>query len=438
VFGQKHDETRKPGYSPNALHEVLPASILVVDDHEWNRELLRAYLERLDIPVEEAGSGREALEKARQRPPAVIISDWMMPEMDGLELCSAVRADPLLSPVHYLIITARKDAEDLVRAFAAGADDFLSKPINDSELRARVEVGLRLNRLHRELDLSRRQAEDAAENLRKTQKRLQQALERLNEQIHEIAQLQTSYLPLRFPPMGGLSFAAFYRACSEVGGDYYDVFALPDGRTGFAIADVTGHGARAAVCMAMTRSLLRAAASMTLPTDGPTSLLEKINHWLGEQLHSGQFVTMWLGIWDSSTREIHYSRAGHPQGILWPAEASPVNLESVGVPPLGLIEYAEPPEEKTLRLDIGDRLVLYTDGWTESANKRGEMLGIPRFLDALREMEGLALDQIPLALNFHLERFVANATIDDDISLLIIEHTGPESTANARGGTAGS
>lgn len=430
-----HGTTAPLEVSGKAIGEHAAPLILVVDDQEWGREILRAYLSQLNVPVEEAGSGQEALEKARAHPPAVIISDWIMPEMDGLELCRAVRADPLLSTVHFLIITARKESQDLVEAFSAGADDFLAKPVDDNELRARVQVGLRLNRLHRELDRSRRQSEEAAENLRRTQKRLRQTVELLNAQIHEISQLQASYLPLRFPPMGGLSFAAFFRSCSEVGGDYYDVFALPDGRVGFAIADVTGHGARAAVCMAMARSLLRAAASMATPEEGPAKLLNRINGWLLEQLHIGQFITMWLGVWNPATQELRYSRAGHPQGIIWPSDAPPASLESIGVPPLGLIEYAETPEEKSLPLRIGDRLVLYTDGWTESANSTGKMLGIPGFLEALREMEGLELDHIPLALNFHLERFAANATIDDDISLLIVEHSGPEGAAKAAGGS---
>lgn len=412
----------------------LTPTILLVDDCAWSREILQAYLHPLNTPVEEAGCGEEALEKARRHPPAVIISDWIMPQMDGLELCRAVRADPHLAPVHYLLITARKESKDLVEAFSAGVDDFLSKPVDANELRARVQVGLRLNRLYRELNQSRCQAEESAQNLRRTQKRLREAMDRLNDQIHEIAQLQASYLPLRFPPAGGLSFAAFFRSCSDVGGDYYDVFSLPDGRVGIAIADVTGHGARAAVCMAMTRSLLRAAASLATPADGPASLLLKINGWLREQLHIGQFVTMWLGVWNPDAGEIRYARAGHPQSILWRADSTPVNMASDGVPPLGLIDYPDPPDENTIQLYNQDRLVLYTDGWTESANTSGKMMGISGFLEALSAMEGLALENIPLALNFHLERFAANATINDDVSLLIIEHTGESDTASGADG----
>ncbi len=118
-------------------------------------------------------------------------------------------------------------------------------------------------------EADRARAQMAEKQLRETQERLRDALSRLDLQIREIAALQTSFLPTRFPPVGGLAFGALCRPCAEVAGDYYDVFTMHDGRVCITIADVTGHGARAAVLMAMTRSLTRAAAAMTAPHHGP-------------------------------------------------------------------------------------------------------------------------------------------------------------------------
>lgn len=265
---------------------------------------------------------------------------------------------------------------------------------------------------------------NASDLLRKTQERLREALARLDGQIHEIAELQASFLPARFPPAGGLTFAAFCRPCTEIGGDYYDVFLLPDGRLCVAIADVTGHGARAAVLMAMTRSLTRAAASQTTPEDGPAGILCRVNGWLCDQLSDCQFVTMWMGVWDSNTAELRYTRAGHPAGILVPPGREPAPLSGDGVAPLGIAAFKSPPPEDLLRLQPDDRLFLFTDGWTESTDASGNPLMVDGLIQALKETDGLALESVPLAMYYHLERFLANASLLDDVSLLILERDG--------------
>jgi sigma-B regulation protein RsbU (phosphoserine phosphatase) len=393
-----------------AVHSPEPG-VLVVDDSEWSRDLILKFLQGLRVPVESATSGEEALRKARAIQPALIISDWMMPGMDGLELCRAIRADRRLSTTHFLILTARSEQEDVVEAFRAGADDFLTKPVNDSELRARVRVGLRLHTLYRAVDSHRLE--------------LREAKDRLDEQINEIKTLQADFLPHQFPILGGLAFTAFCRPCTEVGGDYYDVFTLPDGRVCITMADVTGHGARAAVCMAMTRSLTRAAASQMARGHDPAWMLQRLNAWLCDQLADSQFVTMWFGLWNPETGQLHYSRAGHPSGILWPAGQDPILLEDPGVPPLGLFSYSQPPPVEALEIPPGCRFVLYTDGWSESFNPKQELYDDAGFLASLKTATGLSLEQVPEVLLRRLQEFVQGGSLDDDISLLIFERCNP-------------
>jgi len=392
-----------------------------VDDDPLTREMVATMVKRLCGHVEQAASGAEAIEKAKAHIPAVIISDWYMPEMDGVELCRAVRSIPQLALTHFLILTSRTESDALVQALEGGADDFLTKPMNPSELRARVKVGLRVNALHRESDRLRREAQEAASSLRVAQERLRQALGKLDDQIREIADLQTAFLPTRFEPVGGLSFAATYRPCYNVGGDYYDVFEMPDGRVCFCIGDVTGHGARAAVLMAMTRSLTRAAVLQIRSGDGPAWMLNRINNWLLGQLTLGQFVTMWLGLWDPHAKIVRYARAGHPPAVLWPYNGELSLLSNDGVPPVGLVEYCTMPPENVQPLLPGDRLVLLTDGWMESVNTEGKQLGMDGMFEFLHETEGLDLESVPLQAYHQLERYVANAAITDDGSLLIAE-----------------
>lgn len=397
---------------------------LIVDPDAKARAEMRAILAGSRLQTLEAASAREAFARLSERGariPQVILSAWVMPEMDGIEFCRALRRQPDLRGIHFILMTTLDNTLDVVRALDLGVDDFLVKPVNPSELRARLQLGLRLHSAQARTERLQTESDETAENLRRARDGLRQAHEKLDSQMREFAELQASFLPRRFPAMRGLAFAAFCRPCYDVGGDYYDAFYMPDGRLCVTIADVTGHGARAAVLMAMTRSLTRASSTHVRAGDGPRWLLTRINRWLCAQLVETSFVTMWMGVWDPVLKELRFSRAGHPPAILWRRGGQPELLSWAGSPPLGLSEFPAPPEEEAITLEPGDRLALYTDGWIESSNAEGKQLEMKGFMEMLLSTDGLDLESIPLHLNIALERHVANSAITDDISLLMIE-----------------
>jgi sigma-B regulation protein RsbU (phosphoserine phosphatase) len=126
-------------------------TILIVDDDPTICLLLKRSLERQGYTVEIASNGSEGLEKAHLLVPGLIICDWMMPDMDGLEVCRRIKADPKFSTTFFILLTARTEVEDRIQGLDAGADEFLSKPIDPNELRARVRAGLRLHQLSYDL-----------------------------------------------------------------------------------------------------------------------------------------------------------------------------------------------------------------------------------------------------------------------------------------------
>lgn len=128
------------------------ASVLLVDDHVQNLELLEAYLEELECTVETATSGAAALEIIAQRQPDLIVLDVMMPQMSGYQLCERLKADPEFRDVPIVMVTALSDVGDVERAVEAGADDFLTKPVHKVELCTRVKTLLRLRLMKRELE----------------------------------------------------------------------------------------------------------------------------------------------------------------------------------------------------------------------------------------------------------------------------------------------
>jgi two-component system, cell cycle response regulator len=128
-----------------------PPRILVIDDSLTIRELIADYLSDSGYILETLDSAEEGWEKICQMPPDLIISDWSLSGLSGIELCQRIRRDPALEHIYFLLLTAREESTDLVAGLDAGADEFITKPIQRQELQARVRAGLRLRHLTQSL-----------------------------------------------------------------------------------------------------------------------------------------------------------------------------------------------------------------------------------------------------------------------------------------------
>jgi diguanylate cyclase (GGDEF)-like protein len=143
-----------------------PPRILIVDDHEDNVELLRARLESWGYTCEAAGDGAEALQKVDESPPDLILLDVMMPKIDGIEVARRVKRNDALPFIPIIMQTALDATENKVRGLEAGADDYITKPIDFAELKARVASMLRIKRLQEELEDREQELLEANERLR--------------------------------------------------------------------------------------------------------------------------------------------------------------------------------------------------------------------------------------------------------------------------------
>jgi diguanylate cyclase (GGDEF)-like protein len=155
------------GAAPPAPGRGSGERILVVDDHPDNVEIIDARLSSRGFTVETASNGEEALERVKANPPHLILLDVMMPLMDGYEVSRRIKADPTLPYIPIILVTARDSTQDKVEGLDAGADDYLTKPVNFPELEARVRSMLRIKRLQDELDEKNRELEGANKRLRK-------------------------------------------------------------------------------------------------------------------------------------------------------------------------------------------------------------------------------------------------------------------------------
>jgi sigma-B regulation protein RsbU (phosphoserine phosphatase) len=226
-----------------------------------------------------------------------------------------------------------------------------------------------------------------------------------------------SLLPERLPQIPSLEIAAHYQTSQRAGGDYYDFFALPDGRWGILIADVSGHGTPAAVLMAVTHSI---AHTLSEEPEPPSRLMCFINRHLAARYTNanGTFVTAFYGIFDPKTRQLTYSRAGHcPPRVKRCARGVIDGLDAAPSLPLG-IDGDEQYEDITETFESGDVIVFYTDGIIESRSPSGDLFGVERLDEVIADCNPDAESIIRRTL-LMLEEFTNDAPPPDDLTMLI-------------------
>lgn len=378
--------------------------ILVVEDDPFTLTILQKRLALGGYAVATATNGRQGLEKLEEFQPDLIISDWMMPEMDGCEFCSRVKNHPLGQTIYFILLTAKDKYEDKVSALDLGADEYLVKPCDSGELLARLRAAERILRLQRELSQSNNQ--------------LHLALKRINAELEAASRIQRRLLPQSLPEVPGYGFAAHYQPSTECGGDFYEVLALADGRLGIVIGDVSGHGTPAMVAMSVIHLLLHQEAALS--TD-PAGMLHQLNDKVYEFLPTDQYATMFYGILDPASGQLIYSSAGHNP----PLKADPPKrqfdfLEGCEGFPIKLIGPNMEYKNQRTVLTPGQHLILYTDGLLEADNDQHQMFGSQRLIESISTVEGLAPQKILEKLLSDLNQYVKGQPLEDDLSLLIL------------------
>jgi sigma-B regulation protein RsbU (phosphoserine phosphatase) len=248
---------------------------------------------------------------------------------------------------------------------------------------------------------------------------VRQAYDAVDRELQVVADIQRSLLPRELPRIPTMDLSVHYQTSRRAGGDYYDFFELPDGRWGFLIADVAGHGTPAAVLMAVTHSI---AHTLNEEPDPPSKLLNFVNRHLCARYtyQNGTFVTAFYGIYDPRDRTITYANAGHnPPRHKRQGSIVLGSLEGGANLPLG-IEPAESYADSAQKFWPGDGLIFYTDGITEARNPKGEMFGSERLDEILLSGDGAstAADLCRRTIDV-LNEFTEGRPPADDRTLLV-------------------
>ena len=245
---------------------ALPKRVLIVDDSRAQRRILTLQLHRWGYEVTEAASGEAALDLCRTTAFDMILSDWMMPGMTGLDLCKAFRALPRENYGYFILLTSKSEKTEVANGLENGADDFLTKPVNADELRARLRAGERIVGMQDELVEKNRLIGTTLDELRKI-------YDSLDRDLIEAKKLQQSLVLDRQRDFGTGRASVLLKPSGHVGGDLVGSFRINENLVAVYAVDVAGHGVASAMMTARLAGLLSGGSpdqniALTVAADG--------------------------------------------------------------------------------------------------------------------------------------------------------------------------
>ncbi|MBC8003638.1 MAG: SpoIIE family protein phosphatase [Opitutaceae bacterium] len=380
------------------MKQLSDCRLLLVDDAKPNLDILVEGLKG-DHKLSLALNGDMALQIAARTPPDLVLLDIMMPGLDGYEVCRRLRQMPETADVPIIFLSSLEDVQNKSRGFEVGANDYVTKPFDLLEVKARVRALLK--------------AKLYSDSVK----------EQLAADLRVAREIQMGMIPQEFSALEktfAVELSAVLEPAREVGGDLYSAFAGVAGRLVLFIGDVSGKGIPASLFMVRASSLARL---LGRDIAEPERILARLNDELSSDNPSGMFVTMLCAVYDPNTGRIAMANAGHNRPVLLRPGASPRwAVERLGTA-LGF-DAGLTFERTDLTLQPGDSLVLYTDGVNEAFNPQAECYGNERLLHDLGLFAQQPTPALPPGLLQNVRAHANGAPQSDDIAILVLRQAG--------------
>ena len=378
------------------MKELSDCRVLIVDDVKANVDVLVKALSN-DYKLSVALGGAQALDAVHRSPPDLVLLDIVMPDVDGYEICRRLRATEATRELPIMFLSSLEDVKDKTRGFEVGGNDYLTKPFEILEVKARVRSLLKA-------------------------KAYADAVKAAAERDLRIArEIQMGLLPTDIGSQlkdTGLDVHAVLEPARQVGGDLYEVLRLGPDRVLVAIGDVSGKGIPAALFMAVVMTLLRSLARQGHPLE---TILRQLNDELLEQNPRGMFVTLQCLLFDLASRRVTCASAGHHSAARMSAGQPPHMVFSSSGPVLALLPSGGI-ESESCPLEDGDTFVLFTDGVSEAFNPEEELFGDERLLAHLAASPGRSARDVTTGVLDAVRRYAAGARQSDDITVVAVRN----------------
>ena len=469
------DESDGPAPPPTTGVDVV-----IAEDSRIQARMLQRRLTEAGHTVRWGETGAQALALVKERRPAIIVSDIEMPEMTGYEFCAAVKKDPALRTVPFILLSTLSDPIDIIRGLDSGADNYVTKPYEPDYLLARMNALLEtpleaaddaaaamlevtlagqkfrvkagrqqvLNLLvstfenavskNQELVVANQELSVARDGLQKSN----EELSALNAEISRInahmvrdlkaaAKVQQSLLPADDVEIPGTRLAWKYVPCQSLAGDFLNAFRLDDEHAGLYVVDVSGHGVPSSL-MAVTVGrflspkvsdsslLVRQGSDGRITVSSPAEVTTQLNKLFQADEFSGLYFTILYGVLHLPTGRFDYCSGGHPALVRLPAGGGDVELhvtESFPVAFVPDVEYTQ----KTLQLVPGDRLFLYSDGVPEAMDKDRNPYGDDAMAACIAASRAAPIEVGVASLLEAVETWCQPNGPLDDVSILAVE-----------------
>lgn len=387
----------------------MPEKVLIVDDSIDNRRLLVRTLQKSGYELAEAVDGKEALIQTREFLPDLILLDIMMPELDGYQVCAALKNDPATADIPVIFLSAKTETQDKIKGLEIGGVDYITKPFDRGEVLARVRTQLKLRSLMKEILEKQRH---------------------LDEDLKAAAAIQASLLPQSLPELDRLRLAWKFVPCDQTGGDIFNILRLDEDHLAFYMVDVSGHGVPAAMITVSVSQMLQPLAGcvkkkINLPPyyeiASPQEVMQTLDQEYPFERFNKYFTIVYL-VADLSRGKVVYSNAGHPAPLLLHGDGRIELLDKGGtiIGLNGLIPF----EQEEIQLLPEDKIFLFTDGMVEFENHQGEAFGLQRFMTVLKQVASQPITRVLDSLYESIRAFGGDSPVLDDMTLLGIEYLG--------------
>ena len=460
-------------------------SVLVAEDSRIQATILANKLVEAGFEVHTAENGQIGLEMTRQQLPTLIISDIEMPKMNGYEFCSAVKSDPELRSIPFILLSTLSDAQDIIKGLHCGADNYVTKPYDPEFLISRVtslletplaegdvegddeqqlvvtlggiqytvkagrqqvlnllvstfenavEKNNELTRTNEELTIAKEQLSSWNQKLEALNQRLDLANTRMSRDLEAAAKVQQSLLPTSLPKTSRASFAWEYLPCDELAGDFLNVFSLDDKHIAMYVVDVSGHGVASSLLSVTIGRLLTPQVStsslLVQQRDGaddsyivsPAEVACELNRRFPMEDQDGLFFTMLYGVLNLETLEFRFVSAGHDPVVHVARSTAPQLLEADGMA-IGWVDDMEY-DEQVVQLELGDRLYLYSDGVPEAMDQQLNQFTMKQMIEIIELGQTQSLDDSVALLLQSVKRWCEKHGPKDDVSILGLEISG--------------